>query len=513
MESSSWRQTELASINGTDWCTTPLSVQQLLLQLIQRLEEQNQQIASLQADNQAFREQIAAFQADNATLREQLNKNSENSSKSPSQDSPGFESKPKAKKGKPRGGQVGHICHERLMYEVDESDIIHHYPEQCRIYGEELSGGDVQPPHRHQVVDIPLVSPLVVEHRFHELICAACGRSTRAASQGIISQGGYGSRLSGLVILLIGQAHQSHRQVVVLLSEIFGVVLSTGMVSRLRRRFTESVQPAVLGALEYVRQQTRLGMDETGYSQGNSDGHNPQGRKGWLWVMTTRWVTYFKLSLSRSRGEVEGLLGPDYQGIVGSDRCGSYGYLPLSQRQICWAHLKRDMTAIAERSGVSREWGEQLLSLERDLFELWYDFRSGSISRRGLQEQVGPIRRDVNQILREATSFVSKGKTPLDRTGRTCVQILKVESALWTFVEEEGVEPTNNASERALRPAVLWRKVSLGVQSKAGGRFVASVLTVITSLRAQKRNMLDYLTAVFEAVKRGFIIPSLLPSD
>lgn len=491
---------------------TPVSVQQLLVRLIERLDEQSQQIAILQAENQEFRQQILALQTENASLKEQLNKNSDNSSQPPSQDKLGFVPKSKGKKGLKRGGQPGHIGHERLLYEVDESEIINHYPEQCRVCGEKLNGRDPSP-HRHQVVDIPELSPLVVEHRFHQLICASCEATTRATSQAIISQGGYGSRLSGLVVLLRGQAHQSHRQVVFLLEEIFGVFLSTGMVSRVQRRFTQQVEPSVSAALDYVRLQGVVGMDETGYGQGNSDGQNTKLRKGWLWVMTTPLVSYFRLSLSRSRGVAQGLLGQDYPGIVGSDRCGSYAYLLLSQRQICWAHLKRDFTAIAERSGVSREWGEGLLKIEGDLFDLWYDFRHGILSRTGLQEQVSPLKRDLHQVLVEAISFGTKGKTPLDTTARTCAQILKVESALWTFIEQPNVEPTNNASERCLRQAVLWRKVSLGVQSEAGSRFVASVLTVVTSLRAQKRNILDYVTAVFENSKRGFAIPSLLPSD
>ena len=118
----------------------------------------------------------------------------------------------------------------------------------------------------------------------------------------------------------------------------------------------------------------------------------------------------------------------------------------------------------------------------------------------------------MKQVLAAAVGFGTKGKTPLDKTARTCAQILKVEPALWTFVEHPGVEPTNNAAERAIRPAVLWRKVSLGAQSYAGAEFVAAALTVIMSLKSQDRSILDYLTEVFEAHTRRLTMPSLLPS-
>jgi hypothetical protein len=374
-----------------------------------------------------------------------------------------------------------------------------------------LSGSDPSP-YRHQIVELPPLLPEVVEHRFHALVCPGCESLTRAASTAIVAQGGYGPRLSGIVVLLSGQAHQSHRQVVALLDELFGVVLSTGMVSRLRRQFTQSVQPALAAAQAYIQQQSVLGMDETRFRQANSDGPNGAPRQGWLWVMTTPLVSYFAIRLSRSQAVAQSLLGEAYAGIVGSDRYSSYNYLPLAQRQVCWAHLKRDFTAMAEREGKSAAIGQALLAIEQDVFALWHDFRTGTIGRAGLAAQILPLRQDLKRILGAAADWDQKGKTPLDKTARTCAQMLKLEPAFWTFVEQPGVEPTNNDAERALRPAVLWRKVSFGTQSAAGSAFVAAALTVITSLKAQNRNVLDYLTDVFDASRRRLQIPSLLPS-
>jgi transposase len=511
METPSSIRAELNAISATDWSATPVSVQRLLLSLIERVEEQSRQIAILQAENAELRAGMALLRAENAELREQVSRNSGNSSQPPSTDK-GFKVSRKGKSGGRRGGQVGHPGHERLMFELDDcAEVIEHYPEQCAVCGKALRGEDPSP-YRHQVVELPPLLPEVVEHRFHALVCPACEALTRAASATIVSQGGYGPRLRGIVVLLSAQAHQSHAQVVRLLDELFGVSLSTGMVAKLRRQFTTAVQPVMASALTYVRQQSSLGMDETGWRQGNCDGQNTANTKGWLWVMTTAWVSYFQVRLSRSQAVTQELLGADYTGRVGSDRAGAYNILPLDQRQICLAHLNRDFTAMAERSGVSREIGQALLDITDDIFDLWYDFRTGIISRAGLRAQIWPLRQDLKQVLREAVGFGTKAKTPLDKTARTCAQILKVEPAIWTFVEHPGVEPTNNAAERAIRPAVLWRKVCLGAQSQAGAEFVAAALTVIMSLQSQDRNVLDYLTDVFDAHTRQLPMPLLLPS-
>jgi transposase len=504
METETSIHAELNEISAADWAATPSSVQQLLLRLIERLDQQSIEIAALKAE-------VAVLKAENAKLQEQVQRNSQNSSQPPSSDQ-GFKVSRKGKSGQSRGGQRGHIGHERYLYDVADCTAVHeHYPRACQACGGVLSGSDPSP-YRHQVVEIPAVMPEVVEHRFHQLVCPVCETLTRAPSSAIVTQGGYGPRLSSLVVWLSGKAHQSHGQIVSLLDELFGVVLSTGMVSRLRQQFTTAMQPAMAAALSYMRQQPVLGMDETGWPQGNSDGQNAVQKRGWLWVMCSPWVSYFAIHLSRAQTVVKALLGPDYPGFVGSDRCPSYNPLPLHQRQICWAHLKRDFTAMAERAGVSAEIGQDLLDIESAVFDLWHDLRNGVIGRIGLAEQIRPLRLALQQILREAASFDDKGKTPLDKTARTCAKILTLEPALWTFVSQSGVEPTNNASERALRPAVLWRKGSFGSQSQNGAEFVATILTVITSLKAQNRPVLDYLTDVFDAAQRRLAIPAFLPT-
>lgn len=239
------------------------------------------------------------------------------------------------------------------------------------------------------------------------------------------------------------------------------------------------------------------------------------GKKAWLWVAATPLVTFFQVMLARSTEAAQDLLGKDFGGILNSDRYSAYNWLDVMQRQLCWAHLKREFTKISERSGVSRQIGRDLLAQQKKLFRSWHRVRDGTINRKEFQSLVSPIRERVIEILSKAADYQigSREKTPLAKTVRTCRQLLKVEAALWLFVTVQGLEPTNNAAERAIRPAVLWRRTSFGSQSQAGSVFVARMLTVVTSLRSQNRDVLEFMTEAVRASRQGNSAPSVLPQD
>lgn len=211
----------------------------------------------------------------------------------------------------------------------------------------------------------------------------------------------------------------------------------------------------------------------------------------------------------------QSLLGYDFKGILTSDRYGAYNWLEVASRQVCWAHLKRDFIQIAERTGASAELGTALLEQQKHLFALWYQVRDGTLSRPDLIAAVVPIRTRVHELLHEAASdeITPQEKTPWAKTVRTCPQLLQLEPAMWLFITVEGVEPTNNAAERAIPPAVLWRRTSFGAQSQAGSVFVARMLTVVTTLHSQNRNVLEYLSQACQAAREGKSAPSLLPDS
>jgi len=206
-------------------------------------------------------------------------------------------------------------------------------------------------------------------------------------------------------------------------------------------------------------------------------------------------------------------LGENFRGILNSDRHGAYNWVDLERRQLCWAHLRREFIKISERTGVSAELGTALVKQQEKLFELWHRVRDGTLSSGDFGELVQEIRSSITATLLEADKYqiTSREKTPLAKTVRTCRQLLKVEQAMWLFVTTAGVEPTNNAAERAIRPAVLWRRTSFGSQTQAGSVFVARMLTVVTTLKSQKRNVLEFMTQAVVATRGGTATPSLLP--
>lgn len=453
-----------------------------------------------------------------AHLEEQKGRSSRNSSKPPSSDGKGFKAKGGEEKskgtGRKRGGQQGHPGAGRKLLPTEQcQEVIIHHPNHCEACGEALAGDDPEPL-RHQVVDIPPITPFVIEHQLHRLICPHCQSSTCASLPVGVESGGFGPRLSALVGLLGGAYHLSHRKVQGLLDQVLGITISTGAINKIRCRLSEALALAVDEAAAAIRCEPVAHIDETGGPIGNADGNNPGGKRGWLWVVLTPTLTVFQLALSRSAAVAQALLGESFIGVVISDRYSAYSWLSLERRQICWAHIKRDLVAIGERCGVSAEVGGRLLELEQQLFHQWHRWREGQINHQQLQSVTTPIRLAFEQTLQEVSDlgFVKGERTPWASTVRSCREILKVAPALWTFLKQpELVAPTNNAAERALRPAVIHRKLSYGVQSQRGGLCHSRLLTVTTTLRQQGRDVLQFLVDAWEAHRDSQPSPSLLP--
>jgi len=482
-------------INPAEWQSTPESIQALVMYLI--------------GENQRLQVRVSQ-------IEEHLRQNSQNSSKPPSQDGFGKKARtePRASQKK-RGGQTGHQGNQPTFYELSSEDVIeNHVPEVCRRCGIELTGDDPAP-YRHQILEIPPLRTQITEHRLHQLNCPHCGTATRAKLPSGIGASQYGERLSAIVALLSSDHYQSHRKVQTLLNRLFGIELSIASVNRLRHEVSEAVLLPVQAAQAFVQQSAFMHSDETSFSQGNSDGNNPEGKKGWLWTLVTASVILFEVALSRSSAIAKSLIGEDYSGIVISDRYSGYSWVDESHRQLCWAHIKRDLTAMSERTGVSQDIGFALLRRQKRLFRLWHQVRDGTLSRTDFQVKVALLRRGFKAELAAAVTLLSspREKTPLAKTLRTCQELLKWESALWTFVEHSGIEPTNNAAEQALRPAVIWRRLSFGSQSEAGSQFVARMLTVITTLKVQRRDVIEFLTQACKAARFGDPMPSLLPQS
>jgi transposase len=405
----------------SDWDATPVSVRVAVSSALSLLSEQ---INQLKRENQQLSERVSH-------LEEKLQQNSQNSSQPPSRDGIGKQVKEPnpSKRKQSRPGSESKPAKE--LYPIELCQQVHEQvPRTCEVCGEALTGVDVKP-YRHQVIELPPVTPAVIEYRLHQLSCEHCGSATRGSLPPQVSRSGYGERLAAVVALLSGEYRQSHRMVQSLMQVLFNVRLSRGSVNRLRCEVSEAVSAAVDGALSYVQSQDILHSDETSFKQGNGDKLNPTQSQGWLWVLVTPLVSFFEVVLSRSGETAQTLIGKDYTGIVVSDRYSSYCWIELHSRQVCWAHLKRDFTAIAQRKRVSTEIGEALLFRERRLFRWWHRVRDGTLSREDFIALVNPLRAGLKAQLQEAANLpIGEGeKTPLAKTIRTAQTLLKVEAA------------------------------------------------------------------------------------
>lgn len=466
-----------AGISAEEWAATPSTVREMLMAALTSIELLKQRLAELE---------------------EQRNRTSRNSSKPPSSDPP--EAPKRAQKtpsGRKRGGQPGHTGHGRKLKPAEAVDrVVDIRPACCAACGTLLMGEDPDPA-RRQTIEIPPIKPAVVEYRQHTLPCPACGAENTPAWPAELALGSFGPRLHATVAYLTGQVHLSQREVEELLATLFHTDMALGSIPAVEQRVSEALAEPVAEAEAYVHQQPVNNVDETSWREGT--------QRAWLWINTTPLVTLFLILATRGTASATRILSETYQGVVGSDRWSAYNWVDPTRRQVCWAHLIRDFQAFVDRGGEPARIGTALLEQVTQMFALWYRVRDGTLSRPDFQVAMQPLQAHVGELLREGTTLSH------DKTRRTCERILKIEPALWTFVRVKGVEPTNNDAERPLRRPVLWRRRSFGTQSATGSRFVERVLTTVTTLRQQERDVLGYLTAACIAAAREESPPSLLP--
>jgi len=321
---------------------------------------------------------------------------------------------------------------------------------------------------------------MTTEYQRFALRCQACGQRSRVAWADEASEGWFGPRLKATIAYLTGRLNLSHRDVVEALTELFGIKIAVGSIAAVQRRVSRVLIAPVAQLQQLVEDASVIYVDETTWRQ--------KDKQPWLWVSASEKATVFQILSGRKTTDAQAMIGENARAIITTDRYPGYNYLDGQHRQICWAHLKRDFAAIAERDADSKATGEGLLAETKRVFELWRRVRDGTLARAAFELAIEPIRQEIKQLLIKGTSLSHS------KTRNTCTNILRLEASLWSFVKVEAVEPTNNAAERALRRAVVWRRTSFGTQSEAGSRFVARILTVVTTLGQQRRSVLEFLT-------------------
>jgi transposase len=296
--------------------------------------------------------------------------------------------------------------------------------------------------------------------------------------------------------LLMAYYRQSKRRTAEFLSALFNQPCSPALTVKIQTQVTAALRPAYEELAAELPNQQHVNADETPTKEARG--------KAWLWTFVARLFTVFAVRATREATAVDELLTPSFDGVVTCDRAKMYWR--AGRLQWCWAHLKRDFQALIDRGdGQGQRLGYDLRRMTCKLFEHWANYRDGKISRLALVRRMAPVRREVERLLLRGLNSGNRSLVGM------CRELYEHRDWLWTFVRCEDVQPTNNAGERALRHAVIWRKLSFGTQSPAGSRFAETMLTVIETCRQQRRNPFAYLTTAVAAHLAHQPTPSLVP--
>lgn len=429
-------------------------------------------------------------------LERQAGQSSRNSSLPPSRDSADARrQRPKKRSGRKQGGQPGHPGQHRQMV-ADPDRVVEHWPSVCAGCGEQIGERDrvgEGGPVAHQVSEI-IVRVEVTEHRRMRARCR-CGCCTLADLPAGVPAGAFGPAAAAAAATLTA-ARVSRREAARLLGDLCGLKVSPASVEALVKQASDALEDAYVEVLETVDASAVRGADETSWQRA--------GQTHWLSVATAEQAALFQLSDRRDRDSAKALLGDDPAGVIVSDRYAVYLFIDDSKRQLCLAHVLRDFIALGERGGAPGRLGRKLTRQLTDVFAtLNQPGRDGS--------DLAALAADTEQAREAISTLLASGARSRDpKTSRFCSGLLAHQAALWTFTRLPGVPATNNASERALRHAVMWRKTSYGTQTDHGNRLVERLLTLRETCRLQGRRMHEYLTAAITADLQRQPIPALL---
>lgn len=449
---------------------------------------------------------VPSLQANVAELERKvalLTRDSSNSSKPPSSDGPSAKPKarpPKKSKKRKRGGQPGHKGTNRDLIPVDKVDLVEEIlPVVCEHCHKPLAApGNLKEGKyfRYQVMDIPETKPHVTEYRLRCIRCE-CGAETWAELPDN-ARHGYGPRLTAFAAYLTAVHRVTRRGLMDIFKTIFNIDISLGSVCNLHQEVSCALEPSYEEIKKALPQQKVVNVDETGWRS--------TGRAMWLWIFVAPCLAFFTLVPSRRAEVLKGVLGDIFAGILCSDRYSAYASYHKGLRQVCWAHIIREIKGIrhACRSPDGVKFSRWMLSEVGRMFALFNAFRGERLDRKTLVLKSVPIRARMSNCLQ----VYELSKDP--DVARISRGLLKHWNCLFTFLDHDGVEPTNNAAERGIRPAVQWRKICFGNQSHDGELLTARLLTVTRTCLIQGKSPFRYLVEALTAHRNRLLHPSLI---
>jgi transposase len=479
-------------------------------ELRRKVAEREKQIADTEKQIADTEKQIADAEKQIADLERQLarrQRNSTNSSKPPSSDGLAGEQRLRGRKDKSKrkpGGQPGHAGHHRPLVPLDQVDATQvMLPQQCGHCGQPLpqEPGEVTTQgefRRHQVTEVPPVKAHITEYQFPNVVCGHCGKATRMPLPEEIA-GHFGPQLTALIAYWTVVCRLPRRLVEAMLADVLGIEISLGSTQKAWEEVSQAVEQPVVQLQQQLPHQGVLNVDETGW--------RTNGDKRWIWALVASQFVFYTVAANRNTEVPVSLLGAIFRGILCSDRYSVYLTYHSGKMQLCWGHLKRALQGILDhpQSLEAKRFARDALAQYARLFRLGWKFRAGLIDRPQL----------IARSKRIKSKFRSLAVAYWDSCDREVANLANALGEhferLFTFLEEPGVEPTNNSVERALRTAVQWRKISFGNRSRQGEIAVGRLLTVVQTCRMQQRHVLGYLTSAVVCHRRRTPAPDLLP--
>ena len=379
---------------------------------------------------------------------------------------------------------------------VDE--FVEHVPVQCGC-GYRFDGGEERlgDPVRRQKWELPLVVPLVFEHRLHRVVCPGCGKAAVAEPEDLTASA-FGPRLEAHIAVLAGVYRLSRRQVADLVRELFGCPISVGAIDATVIRMSCVLADPWRELRDAVRKAQAVHADETSWRL--------RGDSSWLWVAASSLMACYRIDPARSQAAAKQLLGENFGSFIITDRYVGYHWLDVLQQQLCWCHVIRQLVSLSERAGAPGRLGDELLGRARDVIRCHREYLEQAHELSWLERELQPLREQIQALLERGV----RGRH--QKTSNFCAGLLDEYDALWTFCEVEGIDPTNNAAERALRHGVILRRIQLGTQAEKGNRWIERICTARETCMLQGRSVLGYLVDAATAAHHHQPTPSLTPT-
>jgi len=439
------------------------------------MQDKDAIIKRLTEENKKLREYIQLLEEKIARLQ----KNSGNSSKPPSSDivKPLKVIRRPGKKRK-RGGQRGHRKFSRQPFEPEQIDEVIEY----ELKDKEAKG--LKPLDEWfiiQQIELPEKMYRVIEHRARKYLDPATGQIHIAPIPDEIRKGGLlGADFTTATAFMKGGCHMSYTTIQRFLKELMKLDISRGMLCKAVQKVSQSLQPAYEHLAERLPYESQVGVDETG--------HHDEGKLHWTWCFDTSDYSLFKIDESRGSNVLEKTLGKDFSGIICADYWGAYRkYARLFEVpvQYCMAHLIRDVRFLAEHNikKLSR-WGHNLLGWLRKLFRTLH--RRHKLTVEGFIRSMDKIKAGFLSRMRRPPNHPLAKKLARRFRGNAAENYFR-------FLTEPGVEPTNNGTERQIRPVVIDRRITQGTRGDAGMRWCERIWTTLATCKKQERNVFDFI--------------------